>query len=656
MKRESGLISLILILLVITIPVFFFSYRYLLNKRANEIFGANIEKLSPTDDASVSSTAPEISKGSETKLNVSADPKEITYLKFNLANLAGKDVMSAQLNIYIENGKNVTQKVKLVDSSNWNESTLNFNNKPLLGANIANISTKQFGKYLKLDLTNAVKQNIGGYLSIGIEHTKKVGYSVYASKESVGNQPFLDVLYDDGTVPTPEPTPIPEPTLETGYCGDGVRKGTEECDGSDFGGLSCQSLGYTEGSVSCSSTCLVVRTACTSGSTSEIITVDYSKDNGPVTNRATGFIGAFTDTQPPSSLYLAVKPKLHSWNTSYGNVNRTLQNGIRFQLKLHNMSLIPSTATGDWSKWENHVKAKAQEALNKSYTNVEFDIWNEPEFESYWVGDIDERYYQMWNRAYKAIKGVSADFLVAGPSSTSVGWTKGAFFTRARADGTLPDVLTWHELNDGSNLYNNVINMRAHYRNNGLPTPKITINEYLGAGYRYRPGVIVRFMSEIERAQIRNASKACWQEGGTWNCEIHMDNTITYPDQKPRSAWWAYKSYADMSGIMSSVYNSNSFKGIASKDSNLKKGYILIGNTAASTDVNINVININQAPFYSTGSTYLVDIKRIPNTDANPLTAPISISQNRITPNNNVLTIPLSNVQLYDAYFITITQ
>ncbi len=35
------------------------------------------------------------------------------------------------------------------------------------------------------------------------------------------------------------------------YCGDGIKNSTEECDGSDFGGLTCSNYGYNSGSLSC---------------------------------------------------------------------------------------------------------------------------------------------------------------------------------------------------------------------------------------------------------------------------------------------------------------------------------------------------------------------------------------------------------------------
>lgn len=46
-------------------------------------------------------------------------------------------------------------------------------------------------------------------------------------------------------------------------CGDGaVNQGSEQCDGNDFDGLSCQSFGFNTGSISCSGSCQVVTSGC----------------------------------------------------------------------------------------------------------------------------------------------------------------------------------------------------------------------------------------------------------------------------------------------------------------------------------------------------------------------------------------------------------
>jgi hypothetical protein len=47
-------------------------------------------------------------------------------------------------------------------------------------------------------------------------------------------------------------------------CGNGVKETTEECDGSDFGTLTCVSFGYSYGTLSCTSSCTVNTSGCSS--------------------------------------------------------------------------------------------------------------------------------------------------------------------------------------------------------------------------------------------------------------------------------------------------------------------------------------------------------------------------------------------------------
>lgn len=52
------------------------------------------------------------------------------------------------------------------------------------------------------------------------------------------------------------------PITATPACGNGVREGTEACDGADLGGATCASLGFSAGSLACSSACTCVTQAC----------------------------------------------------------------------------------------------------------------------------------------------------------------------------------------------------------------------------------------------------------------------------------------------------------------------------------------------------------------------------------------------------------
>lgn len=54
-------------------------------------------------------------------------------------------------------------------------------------------------------------------------------------------------------------------TTRPAVCGDGVRGGTEECDGDDLGGATCASIGLGEGTLRCTGECRFDRLGCTCG-------------------------------------------------------------------------------------------------------------------------------------------------------------------------------------------------------------------------------------------------------------------------------------------------------------------------------------------------------------------------------------------------------
>lgn len=54
-------------------------------------------------------------------------------------------------------------------------------------------------------------------------------------------------------------------TAKISVCGNGIKEGGEQCDGSDLGGASCTTQGFSGGTLSCSASCTFVTSACTSG-------------------------------------------------------------------------------------------------------------------------------------------------------------------------------------------------------------------------------------------------------------------------------------------------------------------------------------------------------------------------------------------------------
>jgi Concanavalin A-like lectin/glucanases superfamily/Domain of unknown function (DUF2341) len=71
-------------------------------------------------------------------------------------------------------------------------------------------------------------------------------------------------------------------------CGDGVQQAPEGCDGTDFGGATCASLGFSGGPLACTSDCTVDETGCVAWyalgwKKRRLITIDHTKVTGPLT-------------------------------------------------------------------------------------------------------------------------------------------------------------------------------------------------------------------------------------------------------------------------------------------------------------------------------------------------------------------------------------
>ncbi len=56
--------------------------------------------------------------------------------------------------------------------------------------------------------------------------------------------------------------PVAQVGASGGICGNGVKEGDEDCDGADFGGRSCEDLGYEAGTLACRDTCALDKSGC----------------------------------------------------------------------------------------------------------------------------------------------------------------------------------------------------------------------------------------------------------------------------------------------------------------------------------------------------------------------------------------------------------
>ncbi len=80
----------------------------------------------------------------------------------------------------------------------------------------------------------------------------------------------------------------------------------------------------------------------------------------------------------------------------------------------------------DWSKWGDLVSHFAQHVVDRygidEVSRWYFEVWNEPNLD-FWAGDPKEQtYYQLYDIAAKALKGVSPRLRVGGPATAQAAW------------------------------------------------------------------------------------------------------------------------------------------------------------------------------------------------------------------------------------------
>jgi hypothetical protein len=162
----------------------------------------------PTDDSFVSSINPREDNGGRVDLvaaNINSNIRTI-YIKYNLSDIG--NVTSAVLRLTSSTSAK-SEKDLYVTNTNWDEHTINYTNKPVLGTKIGSIdhlaSSTSVGEVIDitLDATKLVKDS-NGYVSIAIDNRSSINYFEIASKET-NNPPLLIVRTGDSTL-TPTPT------------------------------------------------------------------------------------------------------------------------------------------------------------------------------------------------------------------------------------------------------------------------------------------------------------------------------------------------------------------------------------------------------------------------------------------------------------------
>src|SRR5579864_8392515 len=192
----------------------------------------------------------------------------------------------------------------------------------------------------------------------------------------------------------------------------------------------------------------------------EIVTVDLSVNNGPATNRASGFLHGMNSTTPSPTLVNPLKPKFFR-----GDVDFTQDSGTYGRIS--SLSATPIWVLGDsWisagnartvssstmSAWNTLVANTVRNAIAKGQT-FQWDIWNEPDLTEYWTG-TEADYLAMWQNAVNTIRGIDPNQIIVGPSTCCSAWSAWPtdLMVFAKANNVLPNIVTLHEFSGPAGL------------------------------------------------------------------------------------------------------------------------------------------------------------------------------------------------------------
>ncbi len=188
--------------------------------------------------------------------------------------------------------------------------------------------------------------------------------------------------------------------------------------------------------------------------------------------------------------------------------------------------------------------------------NIVFVPFNEPEGNMFGTGEWSynrvswrsdpTHYFAAWDEIYRLIKTKMPDARIAGPNTSVLYNEVIGFMEHTIEAGTVPDVVTWHELSHPEQVRTSVARYRQWEREffagteyDGTELP-INVNEYAFNYHTSVPGQMIQWISAIEESKV-DADIAYWNIDGNLSDSAVQAN-------RGNGQWWLFNAYAGMSG------------------------------------------------------------------------------------------------------------
>ncbi|WP_223199525.1 RICIN domain-containing protein [Solihabitans fulvus] len=300
-----------------------------------------------------------------------------------------------------------------------------------------------------------------------------------------------------------------------------------------------------------------------------------------------------------------------------------------------------------WNDWLSAVDKQVAAVGSSGAGNISaWEPWNEPDWT--WNTNAAGSFDAGWARTCHEVRSKDQTRPIQGPSLShfDINWLR-TFLTDARNTGTLPDVVSWHELGGSASIPGDVAALQSLEAGLGISPRPIAIEEYATTGEVGVPGSLVGYLAKFERAGVNNAELAFWNQYGT------LGDTLVSTGGAPNGAYWLYDWYGAMTGNMVTTVppGPTGLDGAASVSADGSGVSVIFGGGSGATAVTVD--GLGGLP--ALGGTVNVTLEYTPSPGrTTPVSAPVTISRNTYPVVNGAITVPVS-MSASDGYHLVIT-
>jgi glycosyl hydrolase family 39 (putative alpha-L-iduronidase) len=418
----------------------------------------------------------------------------------------------------------------------------------------------------------------------------------------------------------------------------------------------------------------------------DTVTVDFSADLGAPQHRASGILYGITEdgSQPPDEFFTGIDFRYERaggaqlgspggwvagdyerrWNSTLAQYQRTVDLGGTFQMLPHDIWGADGTTSprfpgddGDWSDYDAFLDQLISDIQAAGIT-PQWDIWNEPDITQFWDRS-QEQYLEMWDRTYTRIREELPETVIVGPSTanepaTDNSWWN-AFLDHVAEAGTVPDIISWHEIGGGSHGQDPVGSKAAVEQmlaDRGIAVDDFNINEYAWPEQQ-NPGNSGWFISRLEHADV-DGLRANWASGDALH--DNMASLLTQADgaYQPLGDWQLYNFYAGMTGTRAEVTPGTDLDGYATGDDEAQRAAVLLGTKGSTGTMTINLTGLDAVTGLTQDGTVRAVVERVPWNNGGVVTGLEPVSDEQLTVEGDSATVTIPWADYHDAYTVTL--